>query len=149
MHGTREKPGRPGESHHAVMNAIRFFVAGVELVIPSPELWTFGWQNQGPCQSVSSRYGTHWGSTLEPGIRGRWRYTYEKWLQSGRRRRCADIQRLPGCPSRPDSEWPSTSCARPHEVEPQCYRPHTQTSNVVLGHAHCRAVVLRFIDGHF
>lgn len=98
MHGTREKPGRPGESHHAVMNAIRFFVAGVELVIPSPELWTFGWQNQGPCQSVSSRYGTHWGSTLEPGIRGRWRYTYEKWLQSGRRRRCADIQRLPGCP---------------------------------------------------
>lgn len=66
------------------MNAIRFFVVGVELVIPSPELWTFRMAEPGPLSVGQPRYGTHGASTLEPGIRGALEVHVRKWLQSGR-----------------------------------------------------------------
>lgn len=127
---TREgKPGqlgRPAESHHAVVNAIRFLSWIVELLsVQTPEPWAFGWQNQGPCQSVSpgtvrtDPMGLDTGAG-DPGGAGGTR-TPRNCLQSGRHWtlcRYPEPSRVPS--NSPDSEWSSTS--RPHEVEPQCYR---------------------------
>lgn len=84
----------------------------------------------------------------DPGGAGGTR-THESGFSLDDHGRCADIQRLPGCPVDLTLNGRARPVARPHEVEPQCNRPHAQASNVVLGHVQCRAVVLRFIDRHY